>query len=96
MTLTSNLRPNDAPDPLDSSGRSRRSRPRRDPAAIDAAVAVLRDRAGRLCADADGMHPLVAQAYRRRADELSLAAWVGDVMRGRPTTRRDPCARHAA
>lgn len=39
-------------------------------------VRSLRRRAARLSDVARDEHPLIAQAYRRRASELSLEAWV--------------------
>jgi hypothetical protein len=49
---------------------------------------MLRQRAARLRDDAATMHPLVASAYRRRAAELTVAAWVGAIRSGcgEPTT----------
>jgi hypothetical protein len=46
------------------------------------ASVVLLDRANRLRDTASTVHPLVANAYRRRAAELSVAAWVGAVCGG--------------
>ncbi|GIU86014.1 MAG: hypothetical protein KatS3mg009_0529 [Acidimicrobiia bacterium] len=42
-------------------------------------VATLLTRARHLRAAAHGVHPVVARAYRRRAAELTLAAWAGAV-----------------
>ncbi|GIU90959.1 MAG: hypothetical protein KatS3mg010_2058 [Acidimicrobiia bacterium] len=42
-------------------------------------VVTLLARAQHLRAVADGMNPVVAKAYRRRAAELTLAAWAGAV-----------------
>ena len=69
---------------------------RRDLREVDAAIAALRGRAASLCADADEVHPLVARAYRRRAEELALAAWVGEIVRGRTPGVLDPCGAAAA
>jgi hypothetical protein len=49
--------------------------------AIEASV-VLLDRARRLREGAANLHPLVASAYRRRAAELAVAAWVGAIRSG--------------
>lgn len=43
---------------------------------------VLRQRAEHLRHSADLMHELVAQAYRRRAAELELEAWLTDLNAG--------------
>jgi hypothetical protein len=49
----------------------------------------LRDaRIGRLRRQADHVHPVVAQAFRRRACELELTAWVRDVVT-RPAAEPD-------
>ncbi len=46
------------------------------------AAQVLRHRAEHLRHSAGGMHELVAQAYRRRAAELELEAWLTDLHQG--------------
>jgi hypothetical protein len=46
------------------------------------AAVSLAGRAQRMRRQADAVHPLVASAYRRRAAELRLAAWVGAVRAG--------------
>jgi len=46
------------------------------------ATVVLLDRARRLRRSAEHLHPLVAAAYRRRAAELTVAAWVGAIRAG--------------
>jgi hypothetical protein len=43
---------------------------------VAAEVAVLRLRADSMRRMADGQHPLVAQAYLRRASELEFQAWL--------------------
>jgi hypothetical protein len=43
---------------------------------------VLLERARRLRRNAKHLHPMVATAYRRRAAELTVAAWVGAVRSG--------------
>jgi hypothetical protein len=43
---------------------------------------VLLERARRLRHNAEHLHPLVATAYRRRAAELTVAAWVGAIRAG--------------
>jgi hypothetical protein len=45
-------------------------------------VVSLAGRAQRYERDAAGMHPALAGAYRRRAAELRLAAWVGALRAG--------------
>lgn len=42
-------------------------------------TAALRDRARRLRSQAALLHPLLAEAYRRRAAELDLQAWLESV-----------------
>jgi hypothetical protein len=44
---------------------------------IRATVVTLLSRAERLHGGADSAHPVVATAYRRRAAELTFAAWIG-------------------
>ncbi len=57
-------------------------------------VRSLRRRASRLTEVARGEHPLIAQAYRRRATELELEAWVREqVVEPTPIP---PAARDAA
>jgi hypothetical protein len=46
------------------------------------ATVVLLERARRLRMSATNVHPLVANAYRRRAAELTVAAWVGAIRSG--------------
>jgi hypothetical protein len=46
------------------------------------ASVVLLERAHRLRDNATTLHPLVASAYRRRAAELTVAAWVGALRSG--------------
>jgi hypothetical protein len=46
------------------------------------ATVVLLERAHRLRDSAATVHPLVASAYRRRAAELKIAAWIGAVRAG--------------
>ena len=46
------------------------------------ATVVLPERARRLRHSAATVHPLVASAYRRRAAELKIAAWIGAIRAG--------------
>jgi hypothetical protein len=46
------------------------------------ATVVLLERARRLRSSATTVHPLVASAYRRRAAELTVAAWIGAIRTG--------------
>jgi hypothetical protein len=46
------------------------------------ATVVLLERARRLRHSAATVHPLVASAYRRRAAELTVAAWIGAIRAG--------------
>jgi hypothetical protein len=46
------------------------------------ATVVLLERARRLRCSATTVHPLVASAYRRRAAELTVAAWIGAIRNG--------------
>jgi hypothetical protein len=46
------------------------------------ATVVLLERARRLRRSATTVHPLVASAYRRRAAELTVAAWIGAIRAG--------------
>jgi hypothetical protein len=46
------------------------------------ATVVLLERARRLRKSAGTVHPLVAHAYRRRAAELTVAAWIGAIRAG--------------
>jgi hypothetical protein len=46
------------------------------------ATVVLLERARHLRKSAGAVHPLVASAYRRRAAELSVAAWIGAIRAG--------------
>jgi hypothetical protein len=55
----------------------------------DEGVHVLKQRARALRRRADGVHVLVGQAYRRRAAELELQAWLTQVRAGQVT---DPMA----
>ncbi|MEZ5234163.1 MAG: hypothetical protein AB7W59_02360 [Acidimicrobiia bacterium] len=48
----------------------------------NAQTQVLRNRAEHLRHSAGAMHELVAQAYRRRAAELELEAWLTELQRG--------------
>jgi hypothetical protein len=56
---------------------------------LDEGVQVLKQRAQALRRRADGVHALVGQAYRRRAAELELQAWLTQVRAGQVT---DPLA----
>jgi hypothetical protein len=49
---------------------------------VSAHTQVLRQRAEHLRVSAGGMHSLIAQAYRRRAAELEMEAWLTDLNRG--------------
>jgi hypothetical protein len=46
--------------------------------------AILRERATSLRTQADALTDVLAAAYRRRAAELELEAWVADVQAGVP------------
>lgn len=52
-----------------------------------AQAAVLRERAGSLRVQADGLVDPLATAYRRRASELEFEAWAFEVQSGAPYDR---------
>jgi hypothetical protein len=51
---------------------------------------LLRQRAASLRAQARDLTPPLAAAYRRRASELELEAWVADVQAGAPVASGSP------
>lgn len=53
------------------------------------ATTQLQSRAGRLRSQAASLHPLVAEAYRRRAAELDLQAWLEAVWSPSPLDLRE-------
>lgn len=56
------------------------------------AASVLRQRARSLRDQARFLSPLLANAYRRRASELELEAWLGELQAGVPCDDLHPAA----